>query len=281
MRSKIVRLIDRSLIRLSGEAAPEWFSGLNTQNTVGLAPGAPVHGALLTPQGRLLADFFIWRIAEGLILDVEASAHAMLLQRLALYRLREPVRIEALDGAVYVAFDGAQEPGFVPDPRLSALGGRRMVAPGEPLVAETADLAAWHGFRRKLGVAETGADGLADKVYAVEANLDLLNGVDFHKGCFVGQETTSRMKRRGQVKSRLLPILSEELESHPGEILAGERRAGEALVMQDGVGVGLMRLDRLEGALMLGQTAVTAVPPVWMAPVLPSTSHGSVEESTG
>ena len=89
------------------------------------------------------------------------------------------------------------------------------------------------------------------------------------------------MKRRGQVKSRLLPILSEELESHPGEILAGERRAGEALVMQDGVGVGLMRLDRLEGALMLGQTAVTAVPPVWMAPVLPSTSHGSVEESTG
>jgi folate-binding protein YgfZ len=270
MDAKIVRLTTRSLIRITGEEAGPWLSSLITQNTEALAPGAMVHGALLTPQGRLICDFFVKGLGEeGLLLDIEAGEAEALIRRLSLYRLRAKVSVAPQAGEVVVAFGGETPEGFTPDPRLEALGGRRIVLEGETSPQETAGLADYVRFRRTLGVGESLADGLADRVYPVEANFDLLNGIDFHKGCFVGQETTSRMKRRGQVKSRVLPIFCDAGEVQPGEVLNGDLRAGELFALEGGVGLGLMRLDRIDGALSIAGTPVRVQRPDWMAPASP------------
>src|SRR5207245_6215597 len=134
------------------------------------------------------------------------------------------------------------------DPRLPELGWRGYGASLPPGVA-VADEDAREAQKLRLGVPGP-ADWGSDKTYPIEANFDLLNGIDFKKGCFVGQETTSRMKRRGQIKNRMLPIAFEGQPPAPGaEVLAGELRAGEVRSGRDGRAIALLRLDRIAGAL--------------------------------
>ena len=125
----------------------------------------------------------------------------------------------------------------------------------------------YHRRRRRLGVAETAADALPDNIYPIEASFDLLNGVDFHKGCFVGQETTSRMKRRGTVKSRILPFTGTAARG--ATIMNADLRTGEVLAFEDGEGLGLFRLDRLEGQLDCEGHCISATIPDWMMTNLP------------
>jgi folate-binding protein YgfZ len=109
-------------------------------------------------------------------------------------------------------------------------------------------------------------DGGSDSAYPIEANFDLLNGIDFKKGCFVGQETTSRMKRRGEIRKRMLPLAFDGPPPAPGtEVLNGDLRAGEVLTGRDGGAMALVRLDRLEGTLTADGRAVTVRQPAWMA----------------
>ena len=149
------------------------------------------------------------------------------------------------------------------DPRLSELGwrGYGLNASANESVREAQKLA--------LGVPGP-ADWGTDKTYPIEANFDLLNGIDFRKGCFVGQETTSRMKRRGQIKSRMLPIRFEgPAPAHGSEILAGELRAGEVLSGGDGRAMALLRLDRaLGGTLTVDGRPVAVEQPAWFAAAL-------------
>jgi len=146
--------------------------------------------------------------------------------------------------------------GFVPDPRLSALGQR-----GYGVEAD-ADEAAYDLHRLTLGVPGP-ADWGSDRTYPIEANFDLLNGIDFRKGCFVGQETTSRMKRRGAIRNRMLPITFDGPPLPFGaEVLNGERRAGEVLSGRDGIAMALLRLDRIDGDLTAdGRKIRVAKPP--------------------
>jgi folate-binding protein YgfZ len=237
------RLTDRALIAVGGADWRDFLQNLLTQDVDDLAPGEARFGALLTPQGRLLYDLFVVGRDDGCWLDVAAEHRAAVIQRLTIYRLRAKVEIAA-EAAAVAAWFGAGEPGpgWVRDPRLPALGWR-----GYGVAAE-GELAAYDAHRLALGVPGP-ADWGSDRTYPIEANFDLLNGIDFQKGCFVGQETTSRMKRRGQVKSRMLPIVFEGAPPGPGsEVLAGTLRAGEVRSGMDGRAMALVRLDRIAGA---------------------------------
>jgi tRNA-modifying protein YgfZ len=263
-------LKSRALIALSGPDWRDFLQGLITQDVETLAPGEARFGALLTPQGRLLYDLFVVGRDEGCWLDVLAEHRAAIVQRLAMYRLRAKVEIAPDETPVSALFSTEFVPleGFVRDPRLPALGWRGYGATA-PLGALVSDEAARDASRLRLGVPGP-ADWGSDKTYPIEANLDLLNGIDFKKGCFVGQETTSRMKRRGQIKSRMLPIAFEGPAPAPGsEVLAGELRAGEVLSGGDGRAIALLRLDRIEGkALAVDGCPVTVERPAWFLEAL-------------
>jgi folate-binding protein YgfZ len=215
----------------------------------------------------LLYDLFAVGRDDGCWLDVAAQHRAAVIQRLTIYRLRAKVEISADETPVSALFgaDRAAD-GWIPDPRLAALGWR---AYGAELPAGAADAAAYDAHRLALGVPGP-ADWGSDKTYPIEADFDLLNGIDFKKGCFVGQETTSRMKRRGQVKSRMLPIVFEGPAPAPGsEILAGTLRAGEALSGMDGQAMALVRLDRIAGAeLTVDGRPVRVERPAWILEAL-------------
>ncbi|HEX6860636.1 MAG TPA: folate-binding protein YgfZ [Caulobacteraceae bacterium] len=274
------RLTSRALIAVTGEDWRSFLQGQLTQNVETLAVGEARFGALLTPQGRLLFDMFIIGREDGCWLDVEADQRAALIQRLSIYKLRAKVSFNALDLPISAHPDESRDPGlssqhsagqsfplafagvsgvWVRDPRLKALGWRGYGVKGED------DEAAYDRHRLTLGVPGP-ADWGSDRTYPIEANFDLLNGIDFKKGCFVGQETTSRMKRRGQVKNRMLPITFDGPPPPFGtEVLNGERRAGEVLSGQDGVAMALLRLDRLAGELTVEGRRVSVREPAWFA----------------
>jgi folate-binding protein YgfZ len=297
-------LPSRALIAVSG---PDWrgfLQGLITQDVDTLEPGEARFGALLTPQGRLLYDLFVVGHEDGCWLDVLAEHRDAILQRLMMYRLRAKVELTASDVPVSILYsphpreggdpgffgDGgsagegldagspetqatwvpafAGMSGFVADPRLPDLGWRGYGA-AAPEGAQIADEAAREAQKLALGVPGP-ADWGCDKTYPIEANFDLLNGIDFKKGCFVGQETTSRMKRRGQIKSRMLPIAFDGPPPPAGaEVLAGELRAGVVTSGGEGRAIALLRLDRAEaGGLTVEGRAVSIVRPAWFSAAL-------------
>ena len=263
-------LPDRALIAITGADAVGWLQGLVTQTVPAFGTAMQVHSAFLTPQGRVLGEMLITAADDALVLDVDAAFRDALIPRLSLYKLRAQVEIAPKDGLVTAGWGGPAPAGAVVDPRLATLGWRalsRVTAPGG---ASPSD---YTRHRRALGVAEIAADGLVDRIYAVEANFDLLNGVDFHKGCFIGQETTSRMYRRGGAKSRILPFTGPADTEAGDEILSGELRAGEVIACADGRGLALMRLDRSLGALSVRGASLTLSPPSWMAAVWPNSGQ--------
>src|SRR5580704_6163397 len=200
-KTRVAQQASRALIAVGGEDWRGFLQGLLTQDVETLGPGEVRFGALLTPQGRLLYDLFIVGREEGCWLDCAAERRAALLQRLAIYRLRAKVTLELDETPVLAAWGAAPGDGWTADPRLAELGWRGYGVAAEPTAAE----ADYEHHRLSLGVPGP-ADWGEDATYPLEADFDLLNGVDFRKGCFVGQETTSRMKRRGAIKSRMLPI---------------------------------------------------------------------------
>jgi folate-binding protein YgfZ len=293
-------LPSRALIAVGGPDWKGYLHNLLTQNVETLAPGEARFAGLLTPQGRLLWDMFVVGRADGAWLDVAREHRAEILQRLAMYRLRAKVEIAADDAPVSALFETPRDPPpegevagglaptasaalnplsryatappegehrFVQDPRLAALGLRGYGA-AAPAGAEVHDEAAYDVHRLALGVPGP-ADWGSDRTYPIEANFDLLHAIDFKKGCFVGQETTSRMKRRGQVKTRMLPIAFEGPPPTPGaEVLAGDLRAGEVRSGAEGRAIALLRLDRIAGELAVEGRAVRVERPAWIAEAL-------------
>ena len=185
-------LADRALVRLSGPEAAEFLNGLVTQEVSGTLP---VWAGLLTPQGKCLFDFLVWKDGDDLLLDCEADAADDLIKRLGIYRLRRPIRIER-DVGLAVHWSPRAE-GGTPDPRLSALG-RRWLGPA------TRPAEGWLEHRLRLGICEGRAE-LGDLLW-LECNAAELNGVSFAKGCFVGQENTARMNWRQKVNRRLVVV---------------------------------------------------------------------------
>jgi tRNA-modifying protein YgfZ len=198
-------LIDRALIRLSGEDVRGFLQGLITNDVL---RDLPVWAGLLTPQGKALFDFLVWADGDDLLLDCERDAAGDLAKRLTLYRLRRPITIAREETlCVHWAADG--EAG-VADPRNPALG-RRWLAPasGDPGAAEL-----YRAHRLSLDVVEGVAELGSDKTLWLECNARAQNGVSFTKGCYVGQENTARMHHRDKVNRQLLVVPAE---SDPGE----------------------------------------------------------------
>lgn len=196
-------LVDRALIRISGEDVRGFLQGLVTQNVEIVQPGVPQWSALLTAQGKVLFDFLLWADGEDILIDCEADAADDLIRRLSLYRLRRPITIEReVDLAVHWSADGSNHSA---DPRLVALGYRWLAAPDEPATG-------WHPHRLSLGVPEGLAELGSDKTLWLECNAEELNGVDFNKGCYVGQENTARMHYRNKVNRRLVVVPIEQAD---------------------------------------------------------------------
>lgn len=221
------------MIVIEGADRVAFLQGLVSNDVSGAGPGRAVWAALLTPQGKWMADFFILADGERLLLDVEREQAAMLVAQLGRFRLRSKVTLREAgeEFAVHVAWGGRPEGGeglvVAADPRL-AEAGWRMVGTGA--VGANATAADWNAHRLALGLPDGSADMEAGKSILLEAGFDELNGVSWSKGCYMGQELTARTKYRGLIKRRLVPVSIE-----------GEAPAAGTAVLRDGVEVGVMR----------------------------------------
>lgn len=206
-------LIDRAVIRLSGEDVRGFLQGLITNDVLGKMP---VYAGLLTPQGKAMFDFIVWEDKNDALIDCERDAVDDLIKRLTLYRLRRPISI-ACDEMLAVHWSPDGEMG-VPDPRLPELGRRWLGPPDEGDVSET-----WRRHRLALGVTEGRAELGSDRTLWLETNAAELNGVSFKKGCYVGQENTARMNYRQKVNRRLFVtpegLVVRRNVSEPGDAL--------------------------------------------------------------
>ena len=259
-------LTSRALIAVEGDGWRPFLDNLLSNDVEGMAPGEVRAALLLTPQGKYLFDLFVIAPQAGqadiALIDVQASQREALIQRLKLYRLRAKVQIEPVDGAIWATWGSDPGEGWTPDPRLKALGWRGY---GREAL-EDAGEEAYDAHRLALGVPDAGKDSESDKTFPLEANWDLLNAIDFHKGCYVGQETTSRMKRRSAVKTRMAPLAFDGPAPAPGSAVETPQglRAGEVLSGAPGRALALLRLDRaIGGGLTVDGRAVTLDIPDW------------------
>lgn len=272
--TKLTRLPDRAVLDVSGPDRVAFLQGLVSNDVAQAVPGQAVWAALLSPQGRWLADFFIFaddQAPEGgrLLLDCAAAEAEALAQRLLRYRLRAKATIAPTDLAVHAAWDGPPPADIGPDgilaadPRLPAAGWRILSA--HPLVA-TATPEEYDRHRLALGLADGGRDLESGRSLLLEAGFDELNGVSWTKGCYMGQELTARTRYRGLVKRRLVPVAASQTLPPPGTaILRDGQEVGTLRSSQGGIGLATLRLEALAGAeLVADGVAVSAHPPEWM-----------------
>lgn len=231
-------LTDRAILRISGEEAKPLLQGLLTRDVLKLAEGQPRWTALLTPQGKALFDFILWADGDDVLIDCEAAQADALAKRLTLYRLRRKAVIAREDGlAVHWSLEAADRP-F--DPRLAALG-HRWLAPADAGDAS----AAFRTHRLSLGVFEGAGELGQDQTLWLETNAEELHGVDYDKGCYVGQENTARMHYRNKVNRRLIAVPLAQ---------ADEKRQRAAL-HDLGLSIELHRVESIDPAAL----------PAWLA----------------
>ncbi len=271
----IAHLPERGVVELGGEDRLSFLQGLVSNDVSQAAPGRAVWAALLNPQGKWLADFFILAEPDRLLLDCERAQANMLVTRLSRFRLRSKVTLADRSGdlLVHVAWGGATPPAGItaaPDPRLAEAGWRILSA--SPLATD-ADPADWDRHRLSLGLPEGSRDLVAEKSVLLEGGFDELDGVSWTKGCYMGQELTARTKYRGLLKRRLIPVAVEGEMPAPGTpVLAGEAEVGEMRSGRDGQGLALLRLDTLEVPLICGEAQLAPRIPDWMR--LPARADG-------
>ena len=277
--ARYVRLDDRAVLSVSGGDASGFLQGLVT-NDIGKLDGGPaIHAALLTPQGKYLFDFLIFRRSAAFCLDCEAETRPALAKRLAMYKLRADVAIDArLPDPVHALFgDGAEAAAgriegaeVFADPRFTALGARVVGERGEAALRragiEEAPRAEYDALRIANGIPDGRRDLVPEKSLLLEYGFDELNGVDFEKGCYVGQEVTARMKHRNLVRKRLVPVRIEGAAPDPGTPVYRDRIAvGEIRSSAGALGLALLRIDAIESEDALHAATATIRPrkPDW------------------
>ncbi|MFT6580113.1 MAG: CAF17-like 4Fe-4S cluster assembly/insertion protein YgfZ [Alphaproteobacteria bacterium] len=271
MKQTSVVLARRGLIKVTGVDRVEFLQGLVSNDIEKVSPARAVWAALLTPQGKYLHDFFVVAIGEAIYLDCEADRLVDLGQRLRRYVLRAQVALDVEnDFAVMALFgenaatrlDLPEEPGAARmsadggavyvDPRLAAAGARAIAPVGTSQFSEEFQVGSTEDYdtmRLSLGLSDGSRDLIVEKSILLESNFDELHGVDWEKGCFMGQELTARTKYRGLVKKRLLPIRIEgDAPKNGAPILDGAREIGEIRSTFNGLGMAIIRLDALEKA---------------------------------
>ncbi|HUK59868.1 MAG TPA: folate-binding protein [Stellaceae bacterium] len=287
-------LDDRGALEIAGADRVAFLQGLVSNDVAKVAPARAVHAALLTAQGRYLHDFFIIASGERFLLDAESARLDDLRRRLSLYRLRAKVTLADARERFEIAAawgDGAARALGLPDeagaagmaaggiayvdPRLEALGARLLVPKGQAQELGALGFAAaarvdYDRLRLALGVPDGSRDLAVEKALLVESGFDEMNGIDWQKGCYIGQEITARMKHRGLAKKRLVPVAVEgDLPPPDTPVLLGDEEAGELRSGRDGAALALLRLEAMEkaaatgAALSAGGAKLTPRKPAW------------------
>jgi len=305
---KAAVLPDRGVVKVVGDGARTFLHGLVTADLLNLNDGEARYCALLTPQGKIITDFLVAQApvksGGGYFLDAPRARIPALVEKLNLYKLRAKVIVEDLSKilGVLAVWDGAASPSpaalapgatdaiglcFV-DPRLPALGLRVMLPPhlaasaAAALGAALVDAGDYEAHRIALGVPSGGIDFTYGDAFPHEADMDQLAGVDFAKGCYVGQEVVSRMEHRGTARTRAVPLRFDGAPPQPGAaVVAGERQLGHMGSVAAGRAIALLRLDRVADALTHGEaltaggTPVRLVKPDWARFLFPGESEAA------
>lgn len=264
--SFLCRLESRSVVEVAGPEASDFLDRMITQNTEVADGRSAAFGALLTPQGKIISDFLVVRQENGgFLLDAPAAGAAELRKRLTMFKLRAKVTVDAAPLVVHAGIGTPPTTGLVArDPRHPDLGWR-LYAP-EGAVAANADEAVWQSHRVALGVPEAGADLPLLDAFPHDLAMDSLHGIDFDKGCYVGQEVVSRMRYRGTARRRPVMLSADrDLPSAGTEILIGGRVAGHLGSASGPRGVAILRLDRVREAMTTGETITVDGLPVSVA----------------
>jgi hypothetical protein len=277
-------LVDRGVIEVAGADAGKFLQGLVTNDIETARDGGAIFAGLLTPQGKILFDFFLVPKGAGFLIDAPLASLAELRKRLNFYRLRAAVEIK--EASLKVAAFWGGEPGppdgvlaFV-DPRASELGERVLLPQAmslDKLGCGSASESDYHAMRIAQGVPEGGRDYAYGDTFPHEALFDQLHGVDFEKGCFIGQEVVARMEHRGTARKRILPVEGDQpLPPTGSDVLAGDTVVGSLTSIDGRLGLASLRLDRVEQAynagetLRAGEATLSLRKPRWLTVALPS-----------
>jgi folate-binding protein YgfZ len=279
-------LPDRGIVKVAGDDARKFLNGLVTADVDKATPTQPVFAALLTPQGKIITDFIMVEApledGGGFFLDVPRALAPALVMRLGFYRLRARITVEDLSATlgVMALWNGTATTEYglcYPDPRLPALGLRCALPPAvardaaADLGTELVDAAQYEAHRIGLGVPRGGVDFMYGDAFPHETDMDQLAGIDFKKGCYVGQEVVSRVEHRGTARSRVVPVTFEGGAPETGlPVLAGDKQIGNIGSTANGRGLAMLRLDRVTDAMVAGipitagGIALTLVKPDWV-----------------
>lgn len=265
-------LPDRGVIKVAGDGARGFLHGLFTADIEKLEPGMARFSALLTPQGKIISDFIVTEAPAldggGFFLDIERALCIAMVAKLNMYKLRAKVTVEDLSAVlgVLAVWDGSgttKQGLSYADPRWPALGLRVMLPPhlvpaaAAELGATLVDAAAYEAHRIALGVPQGGLDFSYGDAFPHETDMDQLGGVDFAKGCYVGQEVVSRMEHRGTARTRTVPVRFDGAPPPAGTaVTAGERQVGTFGSAANGRALALLRLDRVSDAMAQGESLV-------------------------
>jgi len=270
-------LTDRGVVKVSGEDARHFLNGLVTTNVDLIQPGLGRFGALLTPQGKIIADFLVTEVPAGhgggFLLDCPKSLAQPLAARLGIYKLRAKVAIENLSDAfgALAVWDGQPQmtPDLAfPDPRNEALGWRVLV-PAEladkaatAIGAEMVDESEYEAHRIRCGAPRGGIDFAYSDAFPHDANMDRLHGVDFDKGCYIGQEVVSRMQHRGTARTRIVRVGLDGSVAAGTPVTAGDKTLGTLGSSAGERGLALLRIDRVADAVEAGTPVLAAGHPL-------------------
>ena len=258
----------RALLRIEGADARAWLQGLVSNDVEKLAPGRAVYAAMLSPQGKYLFDFVMVQDGDAILLDVAADRAGALAQRLGMYRLRRAVTVAPDPRGVALVWGGepqAEGALVAADPREASLGWRLYAAdPGAALAAAgaaPATRAEHDALRVAAMVPESGVELVPDDSYILEHGFDRLNGVDFRKGCYVGQEVTARMRHKTELRKGLARVRVSGAAA-PGTPIttADGKPAGVLFTVAGDRALAHLRFDRMAGPLAAGEATVTAEP---------------------
>ena len=246
-------MTQRSIITVGGADAEAFLQGLVTNDLRHLSQHGIIWTALLTPQGKYLADFFLVSRPEGIWIDADPSQADDLLKRLTMYKLRSTVALERREMPV-ARGTGAAPEGALPDPRHPAMGWRLYGA-------EDDGATGWEAIRVAHVIPKTSVELIPNDTYILEAGFERLHGVDFRKGCFVGQEIVARMKHKTQLRKGLMQVAVGGSVPVGTAIERDGREVGTLYTQSGGHGIAQMRFDRIGPGMTAGDAVVTAAPP--------------------
>lgn len=266
---KVIKLKNRGAIEISGDNALVFLNNLISNDVEKSLANSPIYSALLTPQGKYLFDLFVYSLSNSNFL-IDTNAPLELEQKLGIYKMRSNVEIKLRDDlAVFADLGTSNNNNYTSftDPRHSEMG-LRIFAPAT--TPETQDFAAYESHRLKLGIPDLSQDLIREKDFALEGLMDELNGIDFQKGCYVGQEMTSRMKRRGTLKQKLCRIKTTAQIPFDTPIMANDSEIGRIRSNNGEYGIALVRFDRWQTAaqngekLLANDSEIIIDPPKWL-----------------